>query len=49
MTGLIVLVVLVGLAVFFIRRRHRSGESIERTFNVEPPAGRLGKRKGERL
>jgi len=47
-----VLVVAIGcvVAFFVIRRaRKRAGASITRNFTVEPPAGRLGHRKGERL
>jgi hypothetical protein len=49
MTFLVVLVAVVG--VFFVvrRARKRAGVTITRNFTVEPPAGRMGHRKGERL
>jgi hypothetical protein len=49
----IVFLVLVGfvvaVVVTFKRARRRSGSAIVRTYMAEPPAGRLGKLKGERL
>jgi hypothetical protein len=49
MTVLVVLGVLIAAFIVWRRHRRRAGSSIERNFNVEPPAGRLGKLKGERL
>jgi hypothetical protein len=49
MIPVIVAVVVVAL-VFAVRRaRRRTGAAITRNFTVEPPAGRFGHRKGERL
>jgi hypothetical protein len=31
------------------RRRRKTGVAAPRTFAIEPPAGRLGNRKGQRL
>ncbi len=44
--------VFIGLLVagLYLRFRPRgSGGKVERAFAVEPPAGRIGRRKGERL
>jgi hypothetical protein len=49
MTVLVVVLVLAAVVVWVVRRRRRNGASIERNFTVEPPSGRLGNRKGERL
>lgn len=46
---LVLLVTLVAGLVVIRRARRRTGSGLERTFTVEPPAGRLGKRKGDRL
>jgi hypothetical protein len=53
MTGLIVLVVIAAVLVFAVRtvkrRGKKTGRTIVRQFVIEPPPGRLGDRRDERL
>jgi uncharacterized iron-regulated membrane protein len=49
MTGLLVVVALVGGVVLLVRRRRRKAGVLTRTISIEPPTGRLGKRKREML
>lgn len=49
MIAAVIGVMLIGLWLVIRRQRRLNARGVDRTFMVEPPAGRLGRRKGERL